>query len=83
MAVVWFALSLAQLHSLITRPLIGQAVDKAFKQLNPHCINISNMLIVYVLILRLEWSDRTCGLLHFNYAAHGLHEKSIERGETD
>lgn len=37
--VVWLAFSLAQLHSLITYPLIGRDVDKAFKQLNPRCIN--------------------------------------------
>lgn len=57
---VWLALSLAQLHSLITHPLIGQDVDKAFKPLNPCCINMSNMHIVNVLILRLRWS--TCML---------------------
>lgn len=37
---VRLASSLAQLHSLITHPLIGQDVDKAFKQLNPCCINM-------------------------------------------
>lgn len=35
------ALSLAQLHSLIIHPLICRDVDKAFKQLNPCCINMS------------------------------------------
>lgn len=57
---VCLALSLAQLHSLITHPLIGQDVDKAFKPLNPCCINMSNMHIVNVLILSLRWS--TCML---------------------
>lgn len=49
--VVWLALSLAQLHSLITHLLSGQDVDKTFKPLNPRCINMDNMHIVNVLIL--------------------------------
>lgn len=53
---VWLHLSLAQLHSLIIHTLIGRDVDKAFKRLNPRCcINMSNMHIVYVLILSLRW----------------------------
>lgn len=77
---VWLRLSLAQLHSLITQPLIGQDVDKAFKQLNPPCINISNMHIVYVLILSLKWSACISCLLHFNSAVCVLVKMPIVRG---
>ena len=80
---VWLALSLAQLHSLITHTLIGQNVDKAFKQLNPRCINMRSMRIVYVLILSLRWSACIRCLLRSNLAAWGFREMSIERGETD
>lgn len=83
MVAVWLASSLAQLHSLITHPLIGQDVNKAFKQLNPGCINMRIMHIVYVLILSLRWSTCICCLLHSNPAARGFHEMSMERGEID
>ncbi len=79
---VWLALSLAQLHSLITPPLIGQDVDKTFKRLNPHG-NMSNMHMVYVLILSLRWSTCICCLLHSNLAAWGFRKMSIERREND
>lgn len=50
-AAVWSALSLAQLHSLITHLSSVQDVDKTFKPLNPRRINMDNMHIVNVLIL--------------------------------
>lgn len=82
-AALQFALSLAQLHSLIIHPLIGRDVDKAFKQLNPCCINMNNMHIVYVLIRSLCCNACIYCLLHFNQAALSFPEMSIEGGETD
>lgn len=49
--VVRLALSLAQMHSLITHLSSGRDVDKTFKTLNPRCINVDNMHMVNVLIL--------------------------------
>lgn len=49
--VVRLALSLAQLHSLITHLSSGWDVDKTFKPLNPRCINMDNMHMVNVSIL--------------------------------
>lgn len=82
-AALLFALSLVQLHSLIIHTLIGRDVDKAFKQLNPCCINMNNMHIVYVLILSLCWRACICCLLHFNRAALSFPEMSLEGGEID
>lgn len=59
---VWFTLSLARLHGLIIRLLIVGDVDKAFKLLNPCCINMSRIHIVYVLILCQRWSTCICFL---------------------
>lgn len=81
--VVWLALSLAQLHSLITHLSSGQDVDKTFKPLNPRCINMDNMHIVNVLILGRGWVLGFDAPLHFNPAAWGLPRTSIEAGQID